>query len=136
MASTGKVGYRIDGLGFQEIKGLREINQAMKGLSDDTKKKLKDTHRRAAEIVIAGAKRYVPVQSGALAASIRNGSTQRQGRVRIGSASVPYAGPIHFGWPSRRIKPQPFIYEALDERRAAVAMAYAERIDQLTIKRF
>jgi hypothetical protein len=97
---------------------------------------MKATHKKAAEIVIQGAKRFVPVVSGKLAASIRDGSTQRMGRVRVGSASVPYAGPIHFGWPARQIKPQPFIYDALDGRRNEVAAVYVKRIDELTVKYF
>jgi hypothetical protein len=105
-------------------------------MSKETRDSMKATHKRAAEIVIQGAKRFVPVVSGKLAASIRDGSTQRMGRVRVGSASVPYAGPIHFGWPARKIKPQPFIYDALDGRRNEVAAVYAKRIDELTVKYF
>ena len=29
-----------------------------------------------------------------------------------GGASLPYAGPIHWGWPARRIEAQPFIADA------------------------
>jgi len=105
-------------------------------MSKDTRDDMKATHKRAAAIVIAGAKRFVPVRTGRLAESIRDGSTQRMGRVRVGSASVPYAGPIHFGWPSRSIKPQPFIYDALDGRRDEVVRVYVQRIDSLTVKYF
>lgn len=105
-------------------------------MSKATRDDMKETHKKAAAIVIDGAKRFVPVRTGRLAASIRDGSTQRMGRVRVGSASVPYAGPIHFGWPSRAIKPQPFIYDALDGRRDEVVRVYVRRIDSLTVKYF
>jgi len=137
MAGTGQYGFRLDsGQGKQGIEGLAEVNKALRSMSKETRDSMKETHKRAAEIVIQGAKRFVPVVSGKLAASIRDGSTQRMGRVRVGSASVPYAGPIHFGWPARRIKPQPFIYDALDGRRNEVAAVYAKRIDELTVKYF
>ena len=136
MAGAGLYGYRLEGRGAQQIEGLKEVNAALRSMSKDTRDDMKATHKKAAAIVIAGAKRFVPVRTGRLAASIRDGSTQRMGRVRVGSASVPYAGPIHFGWPARSIKPQPFIYDALDGRRDEVVKVYVQRIDSLTVKYF
>ena len=120
--------------GQLEIEGLRELQKSLRNLTDDSRNDMKETHRKAGQIVVDGAIRYVPVRTGALAQSMRSAPTQRQGRVRVGSAAVPYAGPIHFGWPDRRIKPNPFIYEVLDERRREVAAIYAERISQLINK--
>lgn len=134
MASSGVYGFRVTSGGRLGIEGIREVNKQLKNLSDATKKELKETHRKAGQLVVDGAIRYVPVRTGALLASLRSAPTQRQGRVRVGSASVPYAGPIHFGWPARRIKPQPFIYEVLDDRRQEVLHLYAERIGYLINK--
>lgn len=120
--------------GQLEIEGLRAVQKAMKNFSDDSRNDMKETHRRAGQIVVDGAARLVPVRTGALLASLKSSPTQRQGRVRIGSAAVPYAGPIHFGWPARHIQPNPFIYEVLDGRRQEVYALYAERISQLIVK--
>lgn len=120
--------------GQLEIEGLRDLQKSLRNLTDDSRNDMKETHRKAGEIVVAGAVRIAPVRTGALAASIRSAPTQRQGRVRVGSAAVPYAGPIHFGWPTRSIKPNPFIYEVLDSRRQEVYALYAERISQLINK--
>jgi preprotein translocase subunit SecD len=120
--------------GQLEIDGLRQVQKAMRSFSDDSRNDMKETHRRAGQIVVDGAARYVPVRSGALLASLRSAPTQRQGRVRVGSAAVPYAGPIHFGWPARQIKPNPFIYEVLDDRRQEVYAIYAQRISELIYK--
>jgi HK97 gp10 family phage protein len=138
MASTssGSFGYRIDSdrQGKSEIVGLRETQKALKALGDATKKELKSTHKEAAQIVVDGAMPYVPVRTGALGASMRAAATQTSGKVRVGNAAVPYAGAIHFGWPARRIKPQPFIYDTLDGRRQEIAALYRERIFQLVKK--
>lgn len=141
-SSSGTYGYRIDSdiQGKVEIVGLRETQKALKALGDATKKELKGTHLEAAQIVVEGAIRFAPVRTGALARSIRAAATMTSGKVRIGSSwgnsgdVVEYGGPIHFGWPRRRIQPQPFIYEALDGRRAEVAKLYAIRIDQLVTR--
>jgi Bacteriophage HK97-gp10, putative tail-component len=136
VANTGLVGFRIDSRrpGALKIDGLREVQRDLRKLSDATKREMKSTHQKAAEIIVGESKKYVPIRTGALANSIRAAATMTGGRVRVGSASVPYAGPIHFGWPARRIKPQPFIYEALDPRRNEIAQLYAERISQLIVK--
>lgn len=132
--SSGSFGYRIDSdrQGKAQIDGLRETQKALKALGESTKKELKSTHLEAAQIVVNGALRIAPVRTGALAASMRAAATMTSGKVRIGNASVPYAGVIHFGWPLRRIKPQPFIYDSLDGRRNAVAQLYAERLETLS----
>jgi hypothetical protein len=133
MASSGTYGFRLatDQVDKTEILGLREVQRDLNKLGDDTKNEMKDTHKEAAEVVVMGAKRLVPYRTGALAASIRALATKSSGRVRAGSASVPYAGPIHFGWPARRIAPNPFIYDALDDRRDDIREIYEERIDEL-----
>lgn len=136
--ASGTYGYRISSadtrMGKSEIEGLREVQKALRDLSDDLKDAMKPTHKKAAEIVVDGAKLIAPVRTGRLAASIRAAAVRTGGRVRVGSSAVPYAGPIHFGWPARRITPQPFVYEALDPRRAEVAAVYADRLNQLIVQ--
>jgi HK97 gp10 family phage protein len=133
--ASGTYGYRVEkGVGSRiQIEGLKETQAALRAVSKDLKNEMKPTHLKAAEIIVDGAKRYVPVRSGKLSGSIRAAATQTGGKVRAGFAAVPYAGPIHFGWPSRRIKPQPFIYDAMDERRQEVYRVYAERISKIIV---
>lgn len=76
-------------------------------------------------------RRYnVGYRAGDLKKTLRSGASSRAGVVRIGKKLVPYAGPIHYGWPSRPnqsknwkggpIPPNPFLHDALDERRQEV----------------
>jgi len=135
MASAGTFGFRLEGReGKEEIEGLREVQKALNKFSDATRKEMKSTHLKAAEIVVGASKRFVPIKTGALAQSIRPAAVMSGGRVKVGSASVPYAGPIHFGWPARRIKPQPFVYDALDTRRGEVSRLYEKRMAVLMFK--
>lgn len=132
MASSGTYGFRVEGQGRLEIDGLREALRDIRRLGDDARDDMKDTHRKAGEIVAAVARGIAPVRTGRLASTIISAPTQRQGRVRVGRGqSIPYAGPIHFGWPARRIKPQPFIYDALDQRADEVRRVYETRIGEL-----
>jgi hypothetical protein len=131
--ASGTYGFRMEkGRGGKiEIDGLKETQRALREMDNELRFEMKATHLKAAQVVVDGAIRFVPFKTGALAKSIRAAATMTSGKVRVGSASVPYAGPIHFGWPARRIKPQPFIYDAIDVRRQEVYDIYVARINGL-----
>lgn len=140
--ASGTYGFRISStdtrMGAAQIEGLREVQKALKDLSDDLKNEMKPTHLEAAKIVANDAVTRAPFRTGHLRSLIYPMAARTGGRVNIGSSrkgeAVPYAGPIHFGWPARKIKPQPFVYEALDPRRDDVAVIYATRLNELIIK--
>jgi hypothetical protein len=147
------------------VVGLRKFTKALKGLGDDAVGDIKEVHRRTAKIVEKAAAPKVPVSSGtssvisgtpywstgrarnsgALKGTLRSSGTNRGGFVRAGKKLVPWAGPIHFGWPNRPnpakgwqggpIRPNPFMYDALDERRNEVAKEFARYIDDIRRKR-
>ncbi|CAB4219812.1 hypothetical protein UFOVP1639_22 [uncultured Caudovirales phage] len=136
--ATGTFGFRADSRDPIKITGLSEVQRNLRKLSTDAldlnKTEFLETNKQVAEIVINETKKYVPFLTGALAAAIRNASTKKSAKVRAGNAAVPYAGPIHFGWPSRSIKPNTFLYEAIDARKSEVANRYAELVSDLILK--
>ena len=138
MAMTGTFGYRVEGVqGGIKVEGLSALQRDLRSFGGDldlNKTEFLETNRKVAELVIEGSKRFVPVLSGALAESIRQASTKKSAKVRVGNAPVPYAGPIHFGWPARRIKPQPFFYDAIDGRRDEIKDRYEKLVDDLIKK--
>lgn len=117
-----------------KIEGIGKLMRSLKQLDADLVEEVKETHRDAANRVAATARPKVPVRTGRLAADIRVGVTIKSGTVKIGRKAVPYAGPIHFGWPARHIAPQPFMYEALDARRNELERLYSTRIAEIVAK--
>lgn len=118
------------------IEGLKEVRSAIRAISDEmdrngAKAELRVMNLHAAEVVKQKADSLVPRRSGQLAKTVRAAGTQKSARVRAGYQRVPYAGPIHFGWPARGIRPQPFLYDALDSRRTQVVEVYERGIDRL-----
>lgn len=112
------------------VEGLARLQRTLKRAGEDVSE-LKELNRAAAAIVAPVARSTAPVRSGRMAASVRTGATMRAGIVRVGSKGVPYAGPIHYGWPSRKIKPQPFLTDAAkatESRWFAVYRAGIEKI--------
>jgi len=119
-----------------EVEGAKELRKAIrqaqdKGLKDELKKANKD----AAEIVADDARSKVPVRSGALRRSIRSLGSQTAGQVAAGRGKTRvYAPIIHFGNPRRGIRPNPFLYDAVDARRDEVRREYQKALNKLTSK--
>jgi len=136
--ASGTFGFRANNQDAIKIEGLSKLQRDLRKLSTDAldlnKTEFLETNKQVAEIIISETKKYVPVLSGALAAAVRNASTKKSAKVRAGSAAVLYAGPIHFGWPSRSIRPNPFIYEAIDSRRDEVKDRYENLVEKLITK--
>lgn len=112
-----------------QITGVKEVLRDFEELGRITRQDIKEAHKEAAEPVARQSLTLVPRRSGALAGTIRTVAYSSSGQVRSGSSRVPYAGPIHFGWPARNIRPQPFLYDALDDRRRKVVEVYESYID-------
>jgi hypothetical protein len=89
------------------VTGAKELRRALREIEDKAAKKgmqadLKAEYRTAARVVEIAAKQEAPRRSGRLAGSIKAKGTTTGGAVVAGGLkAVPYAGPIHWGWPSR-----------------------------------
>ena len=107
-----------------EVVGLSKVLRQMKQIDPDLVAQIKAANRDIADDVVTTARTLSPKETGTLAGSLRPGAPNRTGIVRAGSRKVPWAGPIHFGWRARNIKPNPFLYDAFDERRDDVEDRY------------
>ena len=103
---SSQPGVRV--VGAQQLR--RTLRAAGRDLTD-----LKEANARAAAFVAAASRTTAPRRSGRLAASVRGNRAAGRARVSAGGASVPYAGPIHWGWPSHNIAPQPWISEQAEQ---------------------
>ena len=117
------------------MANAKDFERFAKGLSRNFDRQMQGNFQHLAFGVAQAARRRAPVRTGTLRNSIRTGKHRYGFVIRVGSkAKVPYAGPIHFGWPKRRIKPNPFLYDALDERRQELHASYANRVQDIIDK--
>lgn len=114
-----------------QVVGLRELRSALRKMEGDAVDKLAEAHEASARIVADAARPRVPVVTGALKDTVRHSGTKTGGVVRSGYKRVPYAGPIHFGWPSRSIRAQPFFYEAMDRREEQVIQQFEKHVERI-----
>lgn len=135
MANTGTFGYRLsdERAGSVRVEGLNKVRRDLRKLASDVDygDQFLAVNKTLADAVAMDSRNYVPVLSGALQGSIRSAASKTSGRVKAGYKAVPYAGPIHFGWPARFIKPQPFVYDAIDKRRTEIKERYQRLIEKL-----
>lgn len=126
MATGEGVGYRVE--------GLNDLARTMRRAGEDLTE-LKDAHAKAGGIVASYAESIAPRRSGKLAGSVRAARQVRRARIQAGRASVPYAGPIHWGWPARHIGAQPFMSDAAQATeptwRPAYEAAVAKALEQV-----
>lgn len=129
------------------VEGLRELRQAIKQAEDaDLKKALTQANKTGAAVVARTAVGMAPHLTGRLAASIKPLASQTSGRVRAGSARVPYAAAIHWGRkrgnvgrpPGNRKRPNviqgnPFLVNALQRSRNQVYLEYRKAIDSVVV---
>lgn len=122
-----------------EVNGVKVFQRRLAKMDDGTVKELKRVYIQSANVVYRNAMPRVPVRSGRLKETLRVSATTRAGTVKAGGKrSAPYAGPVHFGWPTRPnqakewqggpIYPNPFLYSALDARRDDVEFMFFKGI--------
>lgn len=110
------------------VDGARELRRTLKKAGIDAKDDLKASHKSAAQIVMTRGADLCPVapvsmssaMPGLLRDTLRAAGTQTAAIVRAGNnrttaKGVPYAEPIHWGWPKRNIKPNRFLTRAASE---------------------
>jgi hypothetical protein len=116
-----------------EVEGLRQLRRSLKaaGLSLQD---LKDAHAQVAQLVVRAAAPRAPRRTGRLVATDRAAGTQTAAIVRAGRASVPYAGPIHWGWPARHIPAQPWLYDAAVQSREEWTGLYLHALEDIIDK--
>lgn len=110
------------------IEGAARLRRTLRQAGVDVKR-LTAINRQAASIVADAATPTAPRRTGRLAASVRAGATTRAGVVRAGRSVVPYAGPIHWGWPARGIQPQPWIQQAAQATEDQWVSEYMDHVD-------
>lgn len=101
------------------VVGQKRFVQTMRKAGADMQE-LKEVNRRAADIAKPEAVARAPRgKTGRLAGSIRAGATQKAGIIRAGRKTVPYAGPINYGWPARNIRPRTFVKKTMNQIKGA-----------------
>ena len=116
------------------IDGIRQLAKAAKAVDAEAPKEIKAILNSAAEIVVKGAQRRVPVKTGALRNSIKVGSSATKAQVKSGSKRVPYAGFVDFGGNRKRgsrpyVRAGRFVLPAYEAQKQNIAAMMQKRLN-------
>jgi hypothetical protein len=116
-----------------EVQGLRTLRRELKR-AGASMQDLKDAHNDVAQHVVRAAAPGAPRRTGRLAGTQRGCGTQSAAVVRAGGAATPYAGPIHWGWPARHVKAQPWLYDAATRTQDTWTGIYLSALEKIIDK--
>jgi hypothetical protein len=112
-----------------DVRGLDAMRRALRLIDPEFAKALQKANKDVAHRIVAPvAAAEAPKRSGDLSRDVRGLASQREARVAVGRASVPYAMPIHWGWPRRNIAPNRFLERAATATRPRVHAAYESAV--------
>lgn len=120
-------------VGFQ-VAGLAAVVRALGQMGLDVAD-LKDAFSSIADEGARVAAQYAPRDTGALAADIRGNRAKSKAVVTAGRSSVPYAGPINYGWAARGIAPAGFMQAADAEMRPFALRRLEDEINRKIVLR-
>ena len=112
------------------VTGLPEIRRQLRALERGTSD-LREANAAAAAAVAAAAATRAPRKTGKLAASIRGNRAAGRATVSAGGARLPYAGPIHYGWPAHGIEAHPFLTSAAKDTEPVWLPAYLAAVSRV-----
>lgn len=113
------------------VDGARRLRRDLRQVAGDLED-LKVANAAAAATVAAAAAARAPHRTGRLAGSVRGNRAASRATVAAGGAAVPYAGPIHWGWPAHGIEARPFIADAAVATEPTWLPMYVADIDRAT----
>lgn len=113
-----------------QVDGARELRATLRKAGDDLAD-LRSVHATVSRYVALRGAAMAPRRSGRLAADVRGSALKTQAIVRVGGSKVPYAGPIHWGWPARSIVAQPFVVDAAHITEPTWSKWYLARVEQI-----
>lgn len=116
-----------------KTQGLSRASRALARAGDYAEDQ-RDLMHRIGNLVVGEAKALAPVRSGALRDAIRAGRGKTKAVVRAGFRRVPYAPVIHYGWADHNIAPQPYMLQALANKRSEAFRMYEAGMQALLFK--
>jgi len=112
------------------VEGAARLRRTMRQAGEDLGD-LKAAHTAAGAIAGGRARETAPHRTGRLARNVRWSGSKTSATIRAGGVSVPYAGPIHWGWPRRHIGAQPFITQAAQATEPQWAAVYQQAVETI-----
>ena len=116
------------------IQGVKEVTDSLNKMARDLESNI-ELNEELSTTLSQKASALAPRLTGALASSVVGNPSAEKAQILAGSAAVPYAGVIEYGWPQRNIAAQPYLNPAVNNNMGYIIEKYNESI-QNAIKQY
>jgi hypothetical protein len=116
------------------VEGIKQVTDSLKKLNKDLESNI-ELNKELSTTLSQKASAMAPVLTGALASSVKGNPSAEKAQILAGSAAVPYAGVIEYGWPDRNIDAQPYLNPAVNDNMGYIIEKYNDSI-QKAIKQY
>lgn len=116
------------------IKGLNEVKNIIEKFSNEIGNDL-SLNKELSSTLSQKASAMAPRLTGALASTVVGNPSEKKAQILAGSAAVPYAGVIEYGWPEKNIQAQPYLRPAVHNNMGYIIAKYEDSIKN-TIKKY
>jgi len=116
------------------IKGVKQVTDTLTKLGKDLESNI-ELNKELSTTLSQKASAMAPRLTGALASSVQGNPSAEKAQILAGSAAVPYAGVIEYGWPDRNIDAQPYLNPAVHDNLGYIIEKYNDSI-QKAIKQY
>lgn len=116
------------------IQGVKEVTDSLNKMARELESNI-ELNKELSTTLSQKASALAPRLTGALASSVVGNPSAEKAQIMAGSAAVPYAGVIEYGWPDRNIDAQPYLNPAVNDNMGYIIEKYNDSI-QKAIKQY
>ena len=109
------------------ITGVKEVTDSLDKLSRDLKSNI-ELNKELSTTLSQKASALAPRLTGALASSVQGNPSAEKAQILAGSAAVPYAGVIEYGWPAKNKEARPYLNPAVQNNMGYIIEKYNDSI--------
>jgi phage gpG-like protein len=109
------------------IQGVKEVTDSLNKMARSLESNI-ELNKELSTNLAQKASALAPRLTGALASSVQGNPSAEKAQILAGSAAVPYAGVIEYGWPQRNIEAQPYLNPAVNDNMGYIIEKYNDSI--------
>lgn len=115
------------------IQGIKEVTDSLNRMARDLESNI-ELNKELSTTLSQKASALAPKLTGALASSVVGNPSAEKAQIMAGSAAVPYAGVIEYGWPAKNKEARPYLTPAVNNNIGYIIEKYNDSIQKAVQK--
>jgi phage gpG-like protein len=111
------------------IQGVKEVTDSLNKMARNLESNI-ELNKELSTTLSQKASALAPRLTGALASSVVGNPSAEKAQIMAGSAAVPYAGVIEYGWPAKNREARPYLNPAVNNNMGYIIEKYNDSIQK------